>query len=216
MIKKPIQYDVLEQGLIKLEMSKNTFNSESWSDSVFSDIRSKIKTHYISIQKNKCPYCQQKTLSNHGRYWDIEHIIARATIVNFMFEPENLCISCIDCNQKKGKKKITSSKAKVHLPSSSSSYLIIHPHYDNYEEHIMVIKEGFYYIALKEKGEKTIEVCGLNRFYEFADYSEDVADDDRIFLLAEQLATTTDIEKKKAIRNELAYLAIQGNQCGTR
>ena len=127
-----------------------------------------------------------------------------------MFEPLNLCVSCIDCNSAKSDKKVTNSRAKNKYPSNSSDYLIIHPHFDNYHEHIIVIKEGFYYVARQKKGEKTIELCKLNRFYEFSDFGSSVQDDDRIFLLSEQLKTEKNEKVKKEIRRNIAELAIKG------
>lgn len=209
MINNPVSFDENEIKIIESKKESSLFKSESWSDDDLKDLKTKIKSYYIKIQNNECPYCKQIIRSVHGRSWDIEHIISRFQEKNFMFEPENLCVSCVDCNSRKSNKKSTSSNAKVRLPKNSKDYLIIHPHYDNYKDFILVIKAGFYYVALEKKGEKTIEVCGLNRFYEFADYNNDVADDNRIFLLAEELSKTIDTTKKNTILKELAYLTIQ-------
>ena len=54
-----------------------------------------------------------------------------------MFEPKNLCVSCIDCNLEKKDKKVTISKAKKKLPNNSSDYLIVHPHFDTYNDKIV-------------------------------------------------------------------------------
>ncbi|MDM5264576.1 HNH endonuclease [Sulfurovum sp. XTW-4] len=208
MISTPVQFDASDLTLINSKITSPSFTSNNWSDSDLSDLKDKIKTHYLKVQGNKCPYCQQIIRSSNGRYWDIEHIISRATQKNFMFEPQNLCVSCVDCNSRKSNKKTTTSKASQNLPTNTKLYLIIHPHFDIYEEHIMTIKAGFYYLSLKPKGEKTIEICGLNRFYEFAEYNDDVADDDRIFLLSERLVKEQDPKKKLALRKEIAYLAL--------
>lgn len=211
MINNPVSFDKNEINLIDSKKKNPLFKSESWNDDDLKDLKTKIKTYYIQIQNYECPYCKQIIRSTHGRNWDIEHIISRSQEKNFMFEPENLCVSCVDCNSRKSNKKSTSSNAKVRLPKNSKDYLIVHPHFDNYKDFILVIKAGFYYVALEKKGEKTIEICGLNRFYEFADYNDDVADDNRILLLADELSKTTDIHIKNKIRMELAFLAIQGN-----
>jgi len=190
-------------------MDDTDFSSKTWEDDDLKSVKSKIKKFYLSIQNNVCPYCRQKFNSNNGRYWDTEHIIPRAYQKNFMFEPKNLCVSCIDCNGRKSDKKITSSKAEKRLPLKQDLYFIVHPHLDQYDDHIMIIKEGFYYVPIKPKGENTIEVCGLNRFYEFADYNSN--EDDRMLMLTEELCNINDEVKKRALRNEIAYLAINGN-----
>ncbi|YBB45205.1 hypothetical protein ACCQ68_19190 [Klebsiella pneumoniae] len=49
--------------------------------------------------------------------------------------------------------------------------IIVHPHFDDYDEHIKVIEVAGYYIPRTDKGRKTIEKCGLLRFaYKYANY----------------------------------------------
>ncbi|WP_445946936.1 HNH endonuclease [Shewanella sp.] len=200
-----------EINLIGKKLNSAGFTSESWSDDDIVRLKKKIKNHYLTEQKNICPYCKQKINSNHGRYWDIEHIIPRSITPEFMFEPLNLCMSCVDCNSGKTNNKVTNSKAKKKYPIKSTDYIIIHPHFDDYEKHIIVIKEGFYYVARQKKGEKTIAICKLNRFYEFSDFGSCVQDDDRIFMLSEQLRREGSEDLKKIIRREIAELAIKGS-----
>ncbi len=205
-----ISYKDEESKLISEKMESDQFNSESWADDDLSGVKKSIKSHYLKAQNNTCPYCRQKIKSNNGRYWDIEHIIPRSANDRFMFEPKNLCMACIDCNIAKSDKKVSSSTAKHKYPSKSSQFYIVHPHIDDYNENILVIKPGLYYVPKGKKGEKTIEVCRLNRFYEFADYGEDVQDDDRIFLLSEMLTKAKSEDSKRKIRKEIAELAIRG------
>lgn len=209
MITQPITFDPSEELIISQELAKLSFNHESWGDSVFEDLRTKIKQYYIKQQNYTCPYCQQELNTTNGRVWDIEHIIARESAQNFMFIPENLCISCIDCNSKKSNKKITTSNAKVHFPSRLSQYIIVHPHFDEYDENIIVVEPGFYYIALEEKGEKTIEICGLNRFWKFAGYNSSVSHDNMIQILAKGLSDARDEKTKKDILKKITFLTIQ-------
>ncbi|ERB64216.1 HNH endonuclease (plasmid) [Vibrio coralliilyticus OCN008] len=190
------------------KIDSEDFGSSSWSDEDLKDIKHLIKSHYIKAQKHTCPYCQQKTNTNNGRVWDIEHILPRSASPRFMFEPTNLCVACVDCNSAKSDKKVTSSQAQKNYPKDSSMFDIIHPHFDTYDKHILVIKAGMYYIAKGKKGEKTIEICRLNRFYEFADYGEYIQVDNRIFMLSNALNESKDDEEKKSIRREIAALTI--------
>jgi hypothetical protein len=96
--------------------------------------------------------------------WDIEHIIPLESSPNFMFEPLNLCVSCKDCNLSKSNKPVLVSK-RVHLPLESKQYKIFHPHLDRYEDHIEILVVGELYKPITKKGENTIEICKLFRFY---------------------------------------------------
>lgn len=55
-----------------------------------------------------------------------------------------------------------SNKNTTILPTDSSGYIIIHPHYDRYFEHIEIV-DGLLYKGLTPKGTKTIEMCNLTR-----------------------------------------------------
>lgn len=215
MITSPVAYTQTEKDLVDQKLSSTSFSNDTWSDVDLSPLKDKIKSHYINVQGNMCPYCQQIIRTTHGRVWDTEHIIPRSHAKNFMFEPLNLCACCIDCNVAKGDKKITNSRAQRRLPIRSQDYFIVHPHLDLYHDNILVIRAGFYYVALEEKGQKTIEICELNRFYEFAKFDSSVCGDDRIFLLSDELRKVTDDRQKYAIRNEIAFIAIQGNRQNT-
>lgn len=206
-----IEYTELEEALIEATLKDEKFESDSWSNEELNNIRRRIKSVYLDFQDYTCSYCKQRFHSKNGKIWDIEHIIPRSFAPNFMFEPLNLCVACVDCNIAKSSKVVTSSKAKVKYPKSSEKYLIVHPHFDKYEENILIIKEGLYYVALKKKGEKTIEVCHLNRFYEFANFGSSVQEDEQIFLLSEQLRNCKDELVKKKLRKFIASLAIKGS-----
>ncbi|PSW17381.1 HNH endonuclease [Photobacterium phosphoreum] len=208
---KEISYSSDEKLQIKIKIKDESFCSSSWSDDDISNIKDKIKEHYLSTQKYQCPYCKQTIKSKHGRYWDIEHIIPRSYAPSFIFEPFNLCMSCVDCNSAKSDKKVTNSKAKVTYPKLSSAYLIIHPHFDKYSDNILVIKEGLYYVAKTKKGEKTIETCKLNRFYEFSNFDSSIQEDETIFLLSTQLKLETDKKIRNKITCKIAELAIKGS-----
>lgn len=210
MISTPVVYTSSEHALIESKKNSPHFCSKTWEDEDLKELKKKIKQFYILEQKHQCPYCKQIFHSSNGRMWDIEHVISRSIEKNFMFEPLNLCVSCFDCNNKKSHKLISNSKARKRYPLDPKLYSIIHPHLDDYAKHIMVIKPGFYYVALEYKGEKTIEVCGLNRFYEYAGYES--GDDGLMLHLTQELAKSNDEVSKRELRSKIAFLAIQGNR----
>ncbi|HEM7950361.1 HNH endonuclease [Citrobacter koseri] len=211
MIISSYTYSINFKERIEEKLKSDTFCGDSWSDNDISDIRDSIKQFYIHEQEFTCPYCMQITRSNNGRMWDIEHIIPRENEKNFMFSAENLCVACPDCNNRKGATRVSTSKATKILPTRSDLYLIIHPHFDEYSQHIEVIKPGAFYVAKTKKGEKTIGICGLNRFYEYAGYSQGVTSDNLILQLANALTNAQTEQEKRQIRRDLAFAALKSN-----
>ncbi|HGS5117427.1 TPA: HNH endonuclease [Vibrio cholerae] len=206
----PIIYSQDEMDLIKSKKTEMGFNHKSWFDEDLTLIKNSIKTHYHKIQNGICPYCRQQFNSTHGRYWDIEHIIPRSHVPNFMFEPQNLCMSCVECNSEKSDKKVTNSSAKNTYPTNTLQYSIIHPHLDNYEEHLLVVEAGLFYYPLKPKGRKTIEVCGLNRFYEYAGFGSNGDVFQIIQALTTAASTVADDTIKQQILRQITALALRG------
>ncbi|MGR2956860.1 HNH endonuclease domain-containing protein [Vibrio vulnificus] len=207
---EPIKYSKEDIKTISGKLNEESFTHTSWGDEDLSLIKESIKTHYHSVQQGTCPYCQRKINSLHGRNWDIEHIIPRSTVPNFMFEPHNLCMSCVECNSEKSNKLVTSSKAKKKYPSDSNQFFIIHPHFDVYEEHLLVIEAGLFYYPLKAKGRKTIEVCGLNRFYTFAGFGGNVDVFTMIQALTTAASSVDDEKVREEILAQITALAING------
>lgn len=198
-----------EKEKIEAKITSPTFCSKSWEDDDLASLKSRIKAFYLKEQFNTCVYCRVKIPSNHGRIWDIEHIMCRSLNSVFMFEPRNLCVSCVDCNSSKGDKPVTTSRAKQTYPIK---FTIVHPHFDEYGQHIKIIEPGRYYIARTEKGEKTISTCRLNRFYAIADYSDGDIDLDEIQSLANQLSHAKTDSKKQEILRKLALISINNIQ----
>lgn len=206
----PVIFDDNQKSIIAKKISEVDFDHNNWSDDELDPIKETVKLHYHNIQNTICPYCKQKFNSKHGRHWDIEHIIPRSHQPNFMFEPHNLCLSCVDCNKEKSDKKVTTSNAKKNYPKNPSQYLIIHPHFDNYNDFLVAVKPGLFYYPLQPKGRKTIEICGLNRFYEFAGFGES----EDVFVKINKLTELANNESSEKIRQEIlgkiSALALEG------
>lgn len=207
----PIMFSDEAKNIINELTSSIRFSSNSWSDDRLDTVKKEIKEHYLAEQNTVCPYCKRNLQTRHGRNWDIEHIIPRSSVDSFMFEPFNLCMSCVDCNSAKSDKKITSSKASKIYPKRSDLFFIVHPVLDDYEDYLIPLKPGFFYISLSDKGSKTIDVCNLNRFYESAGFGANNESDERIFLLSQAIQNANNENTKKSLRRELAVLAIQGS-----
>lgn len=208
MIKNPIIFTQEQLSVIADIKSRKDFCSKSWSCSEVDIIKPTIRKHYALEQKATCPYCKMQLKTQRGRSWDVEHIIPRSTAHSFMFEPLNLCIACVECNSAKSNKKVTTSTATIRYPKNG--YLIVHPHFDNYHEHIIAIRVGLFYFPRTAKGEKTIYTCELNRFYSYASFDDNLDDlDDLIVQLTGVLLNTDNENTKKTIRAQIRDIVIR-------
>lgn len=158
----------------------NGIDHEQWNTTTgpIVGIRASIRDHYLKEQRFKCAYCRMHHKQRHGLTWDVEHIIPKATHPHFLYEPENLALACKECNISKDNKNVLVKPAlrPRNLPVRSEDYLIIHPHYDIYSEHMEIAVIGekiFHRPKNKEKGRETFILCDLVRFsYSFGEWED--------------------------------------------
>lgn len=158
-----------------------------WNDTKNVDInlfRKDARNHYLDQQKSACFYCKIFIFSKNGLHWQVEHILPKSLFPQFLFEPLNLIVICPDCNREKDAQNPhvagNNALSQKTYPSKSTRFKIIHPFYDNYEEHIHKIPANhcdypnhYFLKALTPKGKATVKMCDLNRFYqEFAGYKD--------------------------------------------
>ena len=173
---KPVVYSEKAAQFVKgYEAKKLSVKSGSdWDDEhdpLLTEVKREIKKHYLKAQSYTCAYCRQKVVVDHNGAWDTEHIAPKDIYPGFMFVPENLCLSCKDCNGAKSNKHVLVNKGRRTFPNKSKDYIICHPHFDVYSDHVRVIGEAVLYLPRTKKGQALIEMCGLLRFvYGFADY----------------------------------------------
>jgi hypothetical protein len=208
MIRNPIVFTQEQIAVVEGIKGREDFNSNSWGLDEVEHIKPAIRQHYTREQNTTCPYCQMQLNSERGRMWDVEHIIPRSTVENFMFHPLNLCVACVECNSAKSNKKVTNSTAKKHYPRKG--FTIIHPHFDNYQEHIKCIHVGLFYFPRDSKGENTIYVCKLNRFYSYANYDDNLDDlEDLMFTLVDAMRETTNMKTRASLRAQIRLLTLK-------
>ncbi|MCG6228313.1 HNH endonuclease [Vibrio furnissii] len=165
----PFVLNADDQAIVKRVLEKKVSPNEKWGDDEVAELKARMKQHYIEQQEYCCAYCKVHKPSKHGGDWDLEHIMHKNDFDKWMFHPENLCVSCKECNGHKGTSLVTKSTSYTKFPSKSSNYTIIHAHYDRYEDHITSLVPGVTYRfkgGIHGKGSKTIEVCGLLRYHE--------------------------------------------------
>ncbi|HHL1883931.1 HNH endonuclease [Klebsiella pneumoniae] len=130
-------------------------------------IRKEIREHYIPRQKFLCAYCRELKNTMDGRSWEIDHILPKSKMPEFMFHPENIIICCHECNNSKSDSVGLKLKGKyIFFPPESKHYSIIQPHFDRYSKHIKIYIQGEMriYKPITNKGRETFRICGLNRF----------------------------------------------------
>lgn len=183
-------------------------------DDELKDVKKHIKDHYIVAQNYICPYCRQKNVVEHNGVWDVEHIIPKDSHPQFMLHEQNLCVSCKDCNGEKLNKNVLSNPRRKTFPDRSDDYIIVHPHFDDYERHIRIIKEAEFYLPKDEKGRNTVEICGLLRFVlKFANFGEVSLDlKRRLQSLNTALMSTSDPSEENMILGMIELLARQGRE----
>lgn len=154
---------------ISIQKVKSTpgFNHKMWSCDELEDVRSSIRNHYKTEQKGLCAYCRNPVSLRDALNCHVEHIAPKSIHLNFIFEPKNLCVICSDCNAIKRNQEVlgaipnTVKIDPILYPRSSGAFLIVHPHFDNWDDHIIIF--GKYYADKSEKGHFTIGACELNR-----------------------------------------------------
>jgi len=124
--------------------------------------KDRIKTYLINAQDGCCAYCGMdfETLGDSHR----DHIAPKAKHPKFIFRPDNIILSCPKCNGLNKKKDLETINHPPHSRYRKCDFIIIHPYYDNPEEHInyIVSSEGVLVRHITEKGRKTIDFFGLD------------------------------------------------------
>lgn len=185
---------------------------DNLDDTLLSDLKKEIKQHYLAAQDFRCAYCKQRLEVKHGGTWDTDHIIPKDSHPQFMFEPENLCVSCKDCNSIKSNKAVLKRQNRKRFTRTGNDYLICHPHFHNYEAHIRVIREASLYLPKTPEGIKLIEICGLLRFIlKFANH--DYNDENigaQVLEISTELAACRDPSEKLVLMNIIRTLVDEG------
>ena len=169
LVNKPVQFDSTLQILINKIQTSATHSHSDWSSDDLAPLRRVVREHYRNTQRLKCAYCLGPISDKAVDGAPIEHIAPKSLHLQFIFEPRNLCVICPECNfiklNQETLNQIDDPLKKIktkRYPRSSKSFKIVHPHLDDYSEHIA--KLGHLYIGLSKKGDWTIMACCLNRF----------------------------------------------------
>lgn len=166
-----MNYTEEELRTIEVVMLKD---GDVWNDNSINEIKRRIKLYFRNVNSEQCCYCKRDLQDEFNLVIDIEHILPKGNVLfrQFMFDIENLNISCKRCNMKIKNKRvdfIVDLNNIIPDYKVSSKYLFIHPNFDNYFDHIdyeSTIKNNkklIKYIAKTEKGAFTYDYFHLDK-----------------------------------------------------
>lgn len=197
-IDTPAVYSSTLKALVEGKLKDTNFTHKSWGEDDLLSFRSMVRAHYRSIQKGNCAFCKGPVSLQSAANCHIEHIVPKSRRREFIFEPKNLCVICADCNEIKRSQETEAKipdtlskgdKAKLY-PRSSNAFLIVHPHFDEWDQH--VIKFGELYVDLSDKGSFTIGACVLNRKLREFGWEAVITDEASLRIAAETWLNATD------------------------
>lgn len=164
MILNPIVYCETSAALVARYDAEPDKVSKYWSDEEVTPVRREIKAHYIEEQQHLCCYCGIPDPATHGLDWDVEHVVSQKRRPEFLFTEVNLGVACRECNSSKSAKETLVDPSAPAYPSTSDAFLVVHPHFDEWSDHIL--RDHLTYASFTDKGKWTIEECRLTRFNE--------------------------------------------------
>lgn len=133
---------------------------------MFTKFKAEIKDTYFCQQGFMCCYCCLRLAQHKGSY-DLEHVIGKKKFPNFMFESRNLAAICKTCNSAKNDSDVLSPAGMATLgafPAASSAYLVVHPHFDEWGDHLHFDSYGRIEVNQgSDKGEETFDMCKFER-----------------------------------------------------
>lgn len=120
--------------LIKISKPKH---KDAWEDKSIIAAKSQIKELLKIKHKHQCCYCRRSFVGEFNMVIDIEHVLPKEKFPEWIFEIENLSLSCKRCNMNVKNDDIEFYKEQVGTYSrDSDAYKIIHPNYDDWNLHM--------------------------------------------------------------------------------
>lgn len=166
-----MKYTKEEMAII--EQAKNN-GGDIWDNLILNPVKRRVKLYYRAKNFEQCCYCRRDLQDEFNMVIDIEHILPKGNTLfsEYMFDIENLNISCKRCNMNIKNDRIDFivdlSKIKPNY-KVSRKYHFIHPNLDNYFDHIDYEstirnnKKLIKYNCKSEKGKYTYSYFHLDR-----------------------------------------------------
>lgn len=208
----------IDSAIIFSETAKSEINSlcsridythRNWSDDTIMDVRKEIRNFYRIKQHGRCSYCKQQVSLTSALNCHIEHIVPKSLHPQYTFTPKNLCVICADCNEIKRSQEtlgmipetLCNDSIKKY-PTISAAFKIVHPHFDKYDDHILIVN-GCYIDKGSKKGNFTIGACNLNRKLAVFGWDSAIVNDDELAILMNEFISENDALERKRKLSEL-------------
>ena len=159
----------------------------SWGDkaAVVTKFKRKLKVDLRRLQLAQCCYCRRQLSDDCTVH--MEHFVDKGIYSAYTFEIQNLALACGTCNGAKNghtlhitallkKRAVRHGKANflrcpaltstlnagLPYPATAASFRWVHPHFDNFSDHIELTR-GWVYARVTLKGYRTIQSVKLNQ-----------------------------------------------------
>jgi uncharacterized protein (TIGR02646 family) len=214
-IKLSIEYTDPQKKLVATKIADTEFSHKNWDGDDLRELRKAIRNYYKIEQKARCSYCRNPVSLTSVLNCHVEHIAPKSKYRDFIFEPKNLCVICADCNAIKREQEtlglepdtVKNGNRRTRYPRSSDAFKIVHPHFDNYEDHIEIFA-GQFYADKTLKGGHTILYCKLNRRLHAFGWRREFIENSIVSKLMNKYLEEKDPFKGHQLLNELAKLLI--------
>lgn len=204
------------QKLVDSYKVDENFDHTIWDSNELEALRKEIRDYYRQEQDGICSYCRQSISIIYPTNSHIEHIAPKSLHPEYTFEEKNLCVVCSDCNQIKSNQEslrevpeTIKNKYKTKYPDKSEDFLIVHPHFDDYDEHILIIN-GLYVDNDSKKGNFTIGACRLNRKLSITGWEPEVIEETELIEFFNDFIDESNTLKKgkilETIKQKLFFL----------
>lgn len=189
--------DIKKRGIIKEDWTSKRKGIKSFKEN--------IRKHMFYQQGCKCAYCKMEMLLGCSNLQK-DHIVPKIPHLEWMFLPENLCVTCDKCNNNKSDIETLVDESVVEYPFESSAFKIIHPFFDNYSEHIEIV-DDLVYKAKTEKGKFTINTCKLFRLDLVTDRARlKMKSDKPESVLTKILSYLDNVDNKDTLKKEIVAI----------
>lgn len=214
-INRTIEFTDIQRRLINAKLYDAGFSHKNWSEDDLRDIRKSIRNFYRNEQHGFCSYCKNSVSLSSVFNCHVEHIAPKSKYREFIFEPKNLCVICADCNEIKREQEtlgeipdtVKKGGKRKRYPRTSKAFKIVHPHFDDYEEHIEIFANQFY-ADKTEKGGYTILYCRLNRRLHKFGWSREIVDNSDVFELMNKCLDETNTSRQQKLLRDIGKLLL--------
>ena len=165
----PIVFTPDERNTILTIMNTKQDGNDRWNDSRARHIKHRISVHCLKEQRCCCAYCE--SILRKGGV-QIEHISPKSLTPDFVYEPDNLVVSCGCCNSPAIKGHEPIIEGGVEPIYRYNTFRIVHPRLDNPDDHIKYQDDERILLDIprcSNKGRSTID------FFQWNGYSANLA-----------------------------------------